>query len=249
MPRLSSAVLSRRRMLALSAAALGTASLRRTGADDGTLADGTVIVFQGDSITDVRRNRTLQAEPSNLAAMGTGYAHKIAKQLLAEYPDKQLQIYNRGISGNKVPQLDARWQADAIDLKPDLLSILIGVNDIWHMLGGRYDGTVETYRTGLAELLARTTRELPGVRLIVCEPFVLRTGVINDDWFPEFENRRQACEEVAREAGAVWVPFQQMFDQAVASGVAPGDLARDGVHPTPKGHEMMAEKWREVVGI
>jgi lysophospholipase L1-like esterase len=160
-----------------------------------------------------------------------------------------LKIYNRGISGNKVPDLERRWQADTLDLKPALLSILIGVNDIWHKLNGKYDGTPESYRDGFAALLEKTRQALPKLTLVVCEPFVLRCGAVNDKWFPEFEQRRAFAREVADGAGALWVPFQEMFDDAVAAGTAPEFWARDGVHPTVAGHALMARKWRQVVGL
>ena len=160
-----------------------------------------------------------------------------------------MNIYNRGISGNKVPDLDARWQADCLDLKPALLSILIGVNDIWHKLNGRYDGTVESYEKGFAALVRRTRDALPRLNVIICEPFVLRCGAVNEKWFPEFDERRAAAARVAKGAGALWVPFQSMFDKAVAAGTKPEYWAADGVHPSVAGHALMAKTWREVAGI
>ena len=75
-------------------------------------------------------------------------------------------------------QLDARWEKDCLDLKPDVLSILIGVNDIWHGLNGRYDGTVKTYADDYRKLIVRTKKQLPDVSLVICEPFVLRCGAV-----------------------------------------------------------------------
>ncbi|MEZ5395836.1 MAG: GDSL-type esterase/lipase family protein [Bryobacterales bacterium] len=145
-------------------------------------------------------------------------------RLLDERAGDDFQIYNRGISGNKVPDLEARWQADCL-IKPDLLSILIGVNDIWHKLNGRYDGTVEDYEKGYTALLERTKQALPDVRLVICQPFVLRCGAVNDSWFPEFDQRKAAAERVAKKAGATWVPFQEMFDEALERSRA-GTLGR-----------------------
>ncbi len=213
------------------------------------LAKRDTILFQGDSITDAGRNKK---SPVANEGLGRGYPHFIAESLHGDYPDLDLQIHNRGISGNKVPDLDRRWQGDCIEIEPKILSILIGVNDIWHKLNGRYDGTAETYRDGFAALLERTGKALPATRIVVCEPFVLISGTVKqnkDQWFPEFTTRRQFAKEVADGAGAIWVPFQTMFDNAVASGTQPQALAGDGVHPTQQGHELMAKTWREVVGI
>lgn len=213
------------------------------------LKSGDVILFQGDSITDAGRSRQAQGSANNARGLGTGYPLLLACELLRDHPQNDLKIYNRGISGNKVPDLDKRWQEDCLDLKPAVLSILIGVNDIWHKLAGRYDGTVEDYQTGFTALLKQTRDKLPGVKLIVCEPFVLRCGAVNDKWFPEFDQRRAAAKKVATAAGATWVPFQTTFDDAVKAGSKPEYWARDGVHPTLAGHSLMAQAWRNAAGI
>ncbi|MBU6302015.1 MAG: SGNH/GDSL hydrolase family protein [Verrucomicrobia bacterium] len=212
------------------------------------IAPGSVVLFQGDSITDAGRDRN-QPAANNAMALGRGYPLLAAAGILEEHPKLQLKVLNRGISGNKVPDLEARWQQDCLDLKPAVLSILIGVNDIWHKLNGKYDGTPEVYRDGFAALLKRTRTALPEVTLVVGEPFVLRCGAVNDSWFPEFETRRAFAAQVAREAGALWVPFQRKFDEAVAAGTEPAYWAPDGVHPSPAGHALMARAWRSVVGI
>ena len=207
-----------------------------------------MILFQGDSITDAGRDKKRQAA-NDPRSLGVGYPAHAAGGILRDYASLGLQIHNRGISGNKVPDLDKRWDKDCLDLKPDVLSILIGVNDIWHKLNGRYDGTPEVYRDGFAALLERTKKALPDTKLVICEPFVLRCGAVNDSWFPEFETRREFAREVADGAGALWVPFQEMFDEAVASGTKPEYWAGDGVHPSVAGHALMAKTWREVVGV
>lgn len=214
-----------------------------------SLVKGDVILFQGDSITDAGRQKK---DPVANQGLGRGYPKVIAESLLADYGKLDLKIHNRGISGNKVPDLDRRWQVDCIEIQPRVLSILIGVNDIWHALNGRYDGTAETYRDGFAALLKRTREHLPQTMIVVCEPFVLRSGTVKENesrWFPEFDKRRAYAKEVADEAKSVWVPFQTMFDDAVAAGSKPSDLARDGVHPSPAGHQLMAKTWRRVVGV
>ena len=224
---------------AASAAAIGKVSLKK----------GDVVLFQGDSITDAERDRKTQGEANNGRALGNGYPAIIAGGLLTGHRDLGLKIYNRGISGNKVPDLDARWQTDTLDLKPAVLSILVGVNDIWHKLNGKYDGTPEVYRDGFAALLKKTREALPQVTLVICEPFVLRCGAVSDKWFPEFDERKAFAKEVATGAGAIWVPFQEAFDDAVSAGTTPDLWAADGVHPTVAGHALMAKTWRDAVGI
>ena len=148
-------------------------------------------------------------------------------------------MHNRGISGNKVHQLATRWDKDCLELKPDVLSILIGVNDIWHGLNGRYDGTVKTYEDDFHALLERTKKALPKVQLVICEPFVLKCGAVNEKWFPEFDKYRAAAKKLAEAHHAVFVPFQSMFDEAVKYA-PPKHWAGDGVHPSPHGSSLMA---------
>ncbi len=215
-------------------------------AQQAKIAPGSTILFQGDSITDAGRDR--KHNGANVGrGLGDGYPMLIASKLLAEYPQAKLRIYNRGVSGNKVPDLDRRWQADCIDLKPDILSILIGVNDIWHKLNGNYDGTVDSYEAGLHALLKRTREALPDTKIVICEPFVLRCGAVNDKWFPEFDERRAACKRVAGAMRFTWVPFQTMFDEATNEEVPPDYWAGDGVHPSMAGHALMAKTWWNTV--
>lgn len=207
---------------------------------------GDTILFQGDSITDAGRNRGI-SQPNSDAALGHGYAWLAAAQLLINMPKADLRIYNRGNSGNKVYQLAERWQVDCLDLKPNVLSILIGVNDFWHTLDGAYKGTLETYEKDYRALVQRTKDALPNVKLVICEPFVLKAGKVNDRWFPAYDGYRAAAKHVAEEFGAVFVPFQSMFD--AASKIAPpAAWAKDGVHPTPDGAAIMAAAWRSAVG-
>ena len=207
---------------------------------------GDTIVFQGDSITDAGRKRDVASKANSEAALGRGYAWLTAAQLLVDHADADLIIYNRGISGNKVYQLAERWQADCLDLKPNVLSILIGVNDFWHTLDGKYDGTAEKYESDYRALVKRTRDALPDVKLVICEPFVLRTGHVNDSWFPKFDDYRAAARRLADEAGAAFVEFQAMFDRA--SKIAPPQQwAGDGVHPTGDGATLMADWWLKKV--
>jgi len=168
--------------------------------------------------------------------------------VLAARPGGALRFYNRGISGNKVPDLQQRWTTDTIDLKPDVLSILIGVNDFWHKLDHGYNGTVQDYEQQYNALLDATREALPHVHVIVLEPFVLRTGAVDARWFPEFDQRRAAAARVAARARATFVPLQTVFNQQ-ARAAPPEYWASDGVHPTPAGHAVIAEQWRRAAHL
>lgn len=201
-----------------------------------------VVVFQGDSITDAGRNREALSA-NNTRGLGTGYALLAGSKLLRDHAAKSLQVYNRGISGNKVYQLAERWDADCLELKPTVLSILIGVNDFWHMLDGKYSGTIDTYRNDLKSLLQRTREKLPDVKLIIGEPFAI-AGVksVNDTWFPRFYEYQKTAREIAGQFGAVFIPYQSVFDKA-AKVAPPAYWTGDGVHTTLAGSELMAEAW------
>jgi lysophospholipase L1-like esterase len=206
-----------------------------------------VILFQGDSITDAGRNRLATGE-NNAAALGGGYPLIAAAQMLRAHPDSALRVFNRGVSGDKVPALQARWDADTIALKPDILSILVGVNDFWHKLTGGYAGTVADFESQYNGLLHGTRQALPNVRLVILEPFVLVTGAVDAKWFPEFDERRAVAARVARQVQATFIPLQSMFTQ-LARSAPPSYWLADGVHPTIAGHAAIAERWREAVGL
>ena len=203
------------------------------------------ILFQGDSITDAGRDKKNQIA-NQQKAIGGGYAWMAASHLLIGSPDLNLTIHNRGISGNKVHQLAGRWDKDCLELKPDVLSILIGVNDIWHGLNGSYDGTVKRYEDDFHALIERTRKALPNTQFVVCEPFVLKCGAVNEKWFPEFDYYRASARRVAEKYNAVFVPFQSMFDEAVKYAPA-NHWAGDGVHPSSHGASLMAHFWLRAV--
>jgi len=205
------------------------------------------ILFQGDSITDSGRNKEIDGF-NNAWVLGNGYPYLTAARLLNEFPALNLSIYNKGISGNKVFQLAERWDKDCLEIKPDILSILIGVNDIWHKLDGNYDGTVEVYRRDYISLLERTKKALPNVILIICEPFAVKgVRAVDDKWYPEFYDYQSTAREIASQFDAVFIPYQSIFDEA--QNHAPGSYwTFDGVHPSLAGAQLMAKAWLSVVG-
>ncbi len=208
---------------------------------------GMVILFQGDSITDGNRGRT--KDPNHI--MGHGYAFSIASRLGADLPEKQFTFYNRGISGNKVNDLATRWQADTLDLKPDVLSILVGVNDASSVVF-QWEPVIniEKYEEGYKALLDQTLAKNPKVIFVLCEPFILPVGKVKDNWEPyhaDIINRQLVVRKLASQYNAVFVGFQEVFEKACKR--APADYwIWDGVHPTVAGHELMAREWLKQVG-
>jgi len=241
--------MDRREFIVTAATVAGTTQVPIKVMDppQGPAKKGKVVLFQGDSITDAGRNRDAK-EPNTAGALGNGYPLLVASAVLAAQPASELAFYNRGVSGNKVPDLQARWTADTIDLQPDVLSILIGVNDFWHKLDHGYNGTVQDYEQQYTALLDETRKALPHVHLIVLEPFVLRTGAVDARWFPEFDQRRAAAARVARHAKATFIAMQSIFDRHARLAL-PAYWAADGVHPTPAGHAVIAGEWRRAAAL
>lgn len=243
---------SRRRFLLGTAAALGLWPVARAAASfamttSTSLPAHAVILFQGDSITDCLRDRT-RTWPNDPAALGAGYVGRIAGDLLAQHPGAGWRFLNRGISGDRVVDLLGRWRRDTLALEPDLVSILVGVNDTWHesLFGNgvpvaRYE---ELYRL----LLADTRAARPQCRLVLGEPFALPGGEFKAEWMPELRERGAVVRRLAGEFGAAFVPYQQMFDAAQKKYTAT-ELAADGVHPSPLGHQLMTVAWREAAGL
>ncbi|NJN27448.1 MAG: lysophospholipase [Cyclobacteriaceae bacterium] len=199
------------------------------------------ILFQGDSITDMGRDKS-KYYANEPAGMGDGYVFQIVSHLLGTNPGKSWYHYNRGISGNKVFELARRWDDDCLQLKPDVLSILIGVNDFWHTLNG-YNATVQTYEDDFRKLLDETLVSLPNVRLIIGEPFAVKGGsAISQRWYPEFLKYQQAAARIAHDYKGRFVPYQQVFDEALQ--LAPVSYwCPDGVHPSIAGAFLMKEAW------
>lgn len=207
--------------------------------------DHYTFLFQGDSITDGNRSRNHDWNH----VMGHGFAYLIASRLWYDFPKKGFHFFNRGISGNKVADLAARWQTDTIDIRPDLLSILVGINDVDAFMGGDKNFTAEKFAEEYSQLLQQTKQQLPNTQLVICEPFILPVGRIKERW-EEYENemakRQKIVKQLSIEFNAIFIEFQNTFNKAIAK--APADYwIWDGIHPMPAGHELMAREWIQQV--
>lgn len=201
------------------------------------------ILFIGDSITDVGRNRLLSKD------LGEGYPKMIATILSALYPELQLTFFNRGISGNQIEDLAQRWQKDCLALKPDIVSILIGVNDTWHHVGRPTFGTQahlqkfeDTYRKILQETCNRTN-----AKIVILEPFLLHYPADRKAWRLDFDPRREIITNLAAEFATHFIKLDELFNkQAVRKGEE-FLTGHDGVHPTLAGHRTITKAWMEII--
>lgn len=203
------------------------------------------ILFQGDSITDCGRSRE-DIAGFNSFGVSPGYPGMVAADLWSKYP-QEYEVINRGISGNRIVDLYARWKADCLNLKPDILSILIGVNDTWHEYGNKNGVEVPRYERIFRELLQWTVDTLPGIRLVLIEPF-LGTYEPNYVMMDEVRERAVVVKKLAEEFNAIFIPAQSLFDEAAK--LAPSTYwLGDGVHPTPAGHRILANAWEKAMGL
>lgn len=205
---------------------------------------GQRVLFQGDSITDAGRDREA------FASLGSGYANLIAAWLSAKYPDFRVEFLNRGISGNTIPDLETRWMEDCIDLKPDWLSILIGINDTARNCNPEISSdawNIPQYEACYRKLLDRVKSET-SARVIIMEPFLLPVTTDRERWREDLDLRIQAVRRVARDYGAILIPLDGIF-AAVCSHREPAFWSADGVHTTGAGGALIAQAWINAVSL
>jgi len=210
---------------------------------------GSRLLFQGDSITDMKWGRN---EKDRNHYLGHSYVFLLASRMGVDMPEVQLDFYNRGNSGNAVAQLRKRWQTDAIDMKPDLLSILIGTNDVGQGLRHpERSFTPAAFEADYRFILDASRKANPELRLVLLDPFVLPTGGLMNARVCAI--RREATDKLrvvvaklAKEYDAVHIKTQAIFDKA-AKEVSPEYWMWDGIHPLPQGHELIARHWLQQV--
>ncbi len=194
----------------------------------------TFILFQGDSITDCGRDR------SAFENLGGGYPRIVAEALGVLRPDLALSFANRGISGDRTVDALARWETDCIELRPSLVSILLGINDVWHRSSGHglpIEETEENYR----KILARTREALGDIPILILSPFLTpdhTTEMKQED----VEAAAAVSKRLAKEFGCVYVPLNTLLEKA-SEALPPLTLTEEGVHPTDRGHSVIAKHW------
>ncbi len=205
------------------------------------------LVMAGDSITDAGR-----AQPAGeglFGALGTGYVGLIDALLGAAYPELGVRIVNKGTGGNTVRDLEARWQADVLDQRPDWVSVMIGTNDVWRQFDSptRPEQAVplEEYTQTLDALVARTRPAVTG--LVLLTPFYIEPNR-RDPMRARMDEYGAAVRAVARRHDALFVDTQAFFDAALAS-CYPATLAWDRVHPSLTGHMILARAFLNAVGF
>ncbi len=208
------------------------------------------ILFQGDSITDCVRDRTPAVMASNrVQRLGTGYPFIVASALSLDHPGKYA-FENRGVSGNRIVDLYARIKSDLINLRPDYLSILIGVNDVWHEINSENGVDAKKFERIYRMMLDEIYEALPDIHILLFTPFVLRGSATVDPENPEkweaFRRevalRADAVRRIARDYPVALSVTQPLFDEAERT-VPEGVLLHDGVHPSLAGSQILAREF------
>lgn len=204
-----------------------------------------VILFQGDSITDGGRMKDYEHDLNH--QMGHGYAYVVNSTLGSAYPEKNLKFINKGISGNRVADLYGRWFDDTIRINPDILSILIGINDCEQFRLYSYSSDAVRFEKTYRLLLDEAIKSNPDIKIVLMEPFGLPVGERKDNFdemYDILKGYQDATKRVAEDYGAVFIPLQQKFFDL--SGKSSADYwCWDGIHPTVCGHGIIADEWME----
>ena len=227
------------------------------------------VLFIGDSITDGGRGHCMDLNH----IIGHGYQEMVIAQIAADNLEKMPMFINKGISGNTTQDIAARWDEDVLKYKPNVVSLLCGINDIMRKPEAAVEEIVKNYLETVEMLIKKTKEALPDVTFILCEPFYLEVknqaapyenipsvkceadfGFPNKNTTDEIVKRYFDClgpmqkdiPNIAKKYGCIFVPFQEMFNEA-AKKATPSYLIWDNVHPTTVGHKLMADKWLETV--
>jgi lysophospholipase L1-like esterase len=202
-----------------------------------------VVLFQGDSITDCGRVR------SDGNSLGAGYPANIAGLWRNLFPGLGVTFLNRGISGNRAKDLLERYDADFKALKPDLVSILIGINDTWRRYDSRDPTSTEVYENNYRTLLEQLKKDLPQAAIVIIEPFLLNSDPAKALWREDLDPKIQAARRLAKEFADVFIPMDGIFTRYAVEGINEADMSADGVHPTPQGHGIIAAEWIKALNI
>lgn len=196
------------------------------------------ILFQGDSVTDAGRDR------SNPQDMGEGYPKYAAAMLQDTFPDETFEFYNLGISGNRTEHLVARLQSDFVDVQPDIVSVMIGVNDVWHHYAFEHIETTDEYFEANLEKIFSTIKETMGAKLLVIQPILLDVPD-KRELRAELDRKQAIIKRLAETYADAYLPMDEIFAKEDAE--VPTYYAADGVHPTPDGACYIGEAYLKAI--
>jgi lysophospholipase L1-like esterase len=203
--------------------------------------DGTVVLFQGDSVTDCGRDR------EDITSLSNGYPGVVAKMFQLDYPERKVTFVNKGISGNRVKDLLERYDTDFKAVNPDFISILIGINDTWRRYDDNDPTSAASFETAYRELLTRIKKDMPDCKIMLIEPFVLNSVPEREGWREDLDPKIQVVRGLAKEFADFYLPMDGIFAKAEVEQYTCLELAEDGVHPSAIGHSLIAKEYRKAL--
>lgn len=204
------------------------------------IKNGAKILFQGDSVTDWGRDYNSDEQ------LGNSYVKKIDQFLKIFKDDNNIKVFNRGVSGNRVRDLNKRWQKDCLDLKPDIVTILVGINDCWRRYDNNDPTSVRDFESEYREILLQTKNI--GAKIILMEPFVFPFPKDRLTWREDLDPKIQIVRKLSRDFNTILIPLDAIFASIIAEN-DPTEYAIDGVHPTDKGHSVIALEWLRAIKL
>lgn len=206
-------------------------------------AEKSTVLFQGDSVTDCRRNREKAYD------LGEGYPAKIAGVWENLFPGHSTRFINRGVSGDRTINLLERYKKDFAEVKPDVVSILIGINDVWRRYDSNDPTSPEQFEKNYRTLLENLRRDLGKAFIIIIEPFLLGSDPEKKIYREDLDPKIQAVRGLAIEYADAFLPLDGIFARRAVEGWREADMSADGVHPTAAGHGIIAAEWLKLLSI
>lgn len=205
------------------------------------LTKGQTLLFQGDSITDCNRDR------DDIGSLSGGYPGMVAKMYNLLFPDNEVTFINKGISGNRVIDLLERYDEDFKELNPDFISILIGINDTWRRYDANDPTSRESFMNSYRELLSKIKADMPNTKIMIVEPFVLYSLEDRKAWREDLDPKIDVVRELAKEYADYYLPLDGILAKAAVEEYTSEEIAEDGVHPSQKGHSIIAREYMKVL--
>lgn len=205
--------------------------------------NGDVVLFQGDSITDCSRNK------DDINSLGNGYPSKIANIYNCLFPENGVTFVNNGISGNRSKDVLERYIKDIKEIKPDFISILIGINDVWRKYDRNEPTSTEEYEANYRKILDAIKKELPSTKIMIMEPFLLHSDENKIIWHETLDPIIGVARKLAKEYADYFLPMDGLYQSYACKGFSEAEIAEDGVHPTEKGHGIMTYEYMKLLNI
>lgn len=205
--------------------------------------DGQTVLFQGDSITDCDRNR------EDITSLSEGYPGKVAAIYNALFPNNHVTFINKAVSGDRAKDVLSRYQEDIKEIKPDFVSILVGINDTWRRYDENDPTTAEQYEVNYRQILDNLKHDFPNTKIMLIEPYVLNSLPDRATWRVDLDPKIQVVRKLAREYADYFLPIDGIFASLCTHTYEPSQISADGVHPIDLGHSIIAYQYLKLLQI